>query len=171
MPQEQLAAKAYIAFGANLGNPQEQCALALRELAGELELLQLSSFYTTPALLQAGQAPQPDYVNAVASFSTSLAPEDLLSYLHAVEQCLGRVRSERWGARCIDLDLLLYDNLVLAAADGLILPHPRMLERSFVVWPLLEIAPELRLPNGELLLSYKNSAEPSRITKLPNHVY
>ena len=167
-PQKhQTSARVYIAFGANLGNPQKQCALALRELAGELELLKLSSFYATSALLRAGQAPQPDYVNAVASFSTSLAAEDLLSYLHKVEQRLGRVRGERWGARCIDLDLLLYDNLVLASADGLILPHPRMLERSFVVWPLLEIAPELRLPNGELLLSYKNSAEPSRITKLP----
>ena len=166
--QQRSAAKAYIAFGANLGNPQEQCQLALIELKRDLELLELSSFYSTPALLRAGQAPQPDYINAVACFRTSLAPQALLSYLHAVEHNLGRVRSERWGARCIDLDLLLYDNLVLpGVTDGLTLPHPRMLERSFVVLPLLEIAPELRLPNGELLLSYKNSVKPSRITKLP----
>ena len=171
LPQK--PAKAYIALGANLGKPREQCALALRALQRRLKLLRLSSFYATPALLQAGQASQPDYINAVASFSTRLEPRDLLAYLHEVELELGRVRRERWGARCIDLDLLLYDNQVLPATSdgGPILPHPRMLERSFVVLPLLEIAPDLRLPNGELLLSYKNSAEPSRITRCDNHVY
>ena len=163
----QSAAEVYIAFGANLGNPREQCALALRELKRELRLLKVSSFYSTPALLRVGQAPQPDYVNVVASYRTKLQPRDLLAYMHEVEHSFGRVRSERWGARCLDLDLLLYDNLVLSAeSDGLTLPHPQMLERSFVVWPLLEIAPSLRLPNGELLLSYQNSAQPSRITKL-----
>ena len=159
------AAKVYIAFGANLGEPRQQCQLALRALERELELSKLSSFYSTPALLQAGQAPQPDYINAVASYHTRISPEDLLAYLHSVEQDLGRVRRERWGARSLDLDLLLYDNLVLDGA-GLTLPHPRMLERSFVVVPLLEIEPDLRLPNGELLKAYRNQALPAQITQL-----
>jgi 2-amino-4-hydroxy-6-hydroxymethyldihydropteridine diphosphokinase len=131
---------AYIGLGANEGNPRRQLEEAIIRLAAteEIELVRASSFYLNPPL---GPPGQPWYVNAVIQVRTRLTPEELLRVLHRVEQDLGRVRRERWGTRVIDLDLLLYNGVMLSGPD-LCLPHPEMHKRSFVLVPLAEIAPQ-----------------------------
>jgi 2-amino-4-hydroxy-6-hydroxymethyldihydropteridine diphosphokinase len=94
---------------------------------------------------------QPWFVNAVALLDTSLAPQALLAMLHRVEAGMGRVRGERWAARIVDLDLLAYGNRCVGQAgqnghDGLVIPHPRMAERAFVLAPLADLAPDWRHP-------------------------
>jgi len=130
---------AYIGLGANLGDPRRQLQEALARLAAveEVEVLKVSAFYLNPPL---GPPEQPWYVNAAAQVRTRLEPEELLRVLRRVEEDLGRVRGERWGPRIIDLDLLLYDGVVMSGPD-LTLPHPEMHRRAFVLIPLAEIAP------------------------------
>ncbi len=131
---------AYLGLGANQGDPRRQLQEALARLAAtlEVEVVEASSFYRTPPL---GPPGQPWYINAVIKIRTRLTPEELLRVLHRVEQDLGRVRLERWGPRLIDIDLLLYDGVILRDPD-LCLPHPEMHKRSFVLVPLVEIAPQ-----------------------------
>lgn len=100
-----------------------------------------------------GLGGQPDFMNAVVEVETDLGPEELLKTCAAVENELGRLRKERWGARSIDIDLLLYDDRVLSGEE-LTIPHPRLTERRFVLEPLLEIAPDVRMPGGERLDKY-----------------
>ena len=163
--------KAYIGIGANLDSPIAQCKLALANLdSDKVKVENVSSFYRSEALLLPGRDKQPDFINLVALVSTKLSPVDLLDYLNSIESNLGRVRHERWGARCIDLDLLLYDDIELNSAR-LTLPHPGVMHRSFVILPLLQLDPELRLPEGEYLHSYQAIASPKTIIKLDdNHV-
>jgi 2-amino-4-hydroxy-6-hydroxymethyldihydropteridine diphosphokinase len=131
---------AYVGLGANLGDPHRQLEEALARLAAleEVEVLKASTFYLNPPL---GPPGQPWYVNAVAQVKTRLEPEELLRALGQVEQDLGRVRGERWGPRIIDLDLLLYNGVIMSGPE-LVLPHPEMHRRAFVLAPLAEIAPE-----------------------------
>ncbi len=131
---------AYIGLGANLGDPRRQLQEALARLAAleEVEVLKVSRFYLTPPL---GPPEQPWYVNAVAQVRTRLEPEELMRALRRLEEDLGRVRRERWGPRIIDLDLLLYDGLIMSGPE-LVLPHPEMHRRAFVLVPLAEIAPQ-----------------------------
>ena len=130
---------AYLGLGANLGDPAAQLRRALAELAAleEVEVVQVSGFYLNPPL---GPPDQPWYINAVAQLRTRLTPEELLRSLHCLEAALGRVRGERWGPRVIDLDLLLHDGEIINTPD-LVLPHPEMHRRAFVLVPLAEIAP------------------------------
>lgn len=131
---------AYIGLGANLGDPRRQLQEALGKMAAleEVEVLKVSAFYLNPPL---GPPEQPWYVNAVAQVRTRLDPEELLRALGQVEGDLGRVQGERWGPRVIDLDLLLYDGLIMSGPE-LVLPHAEMHRRAFVLVPLAEIAPE-----------------------------
>jgi len=131
---------AYIGLGANLGEPVAQVRRALAGVAelDEVEVLQVSRLYRNPPL---GPKEQPWYINAVAQVRTRLTAEELLRALRRLETALGRVRGERWGPRIIDLDLLLYDGEVVNTAE-LVLPHPEMHRRAFVLAPLAEIAPE-----------------------------
>ncbi len=131
---------AYIGLGANLGDPAAQLRRALAELAAldEVEVAQVSGFYLNPPL---GPKGQPWYVNAVAQVRTRLTAEELMRGLRRVEAAMGRVRGERWGPRVIDLDLLLYDGEVSRTPE-LVLPHPEMHRRAFVLAPLAEIAPD-----------------------------
>ena len=131
---------AYLGLGANQGEPRRQLQEAVARLATaeEIEVVQASSFYLTPPL---GPPDQPWYVNAVVKVRTRLTPEELLRVVHRLERDLGRVRRERWGPRLIDIDLLLYDGVILSGPD-LCLPHPEMHKRSFVLVPLVEIAPQ-----------------------------
>lgn len=107
-----------------------------------IELVRVSSLYETAAV---GVTDQPDFLNAVAAFGTSLPATALLAALLNLENLLGRKRTFRWGPRVIDLDLLLYGNKQIALPE-LTVPHPRLRERAFVLAPLAEIAPELTLP-------------------------
>ena len=137
---------AAIGLGANLGDAAATLREAIAELARlpRTELLRASRLYRTPAW---GVTEQPDFINAVALVETALPPRDLLDALLAIERSFGRTRldGERWGPRTLDLDLLLFDDLILDS-PALQLPHPRMHLRAFVMAPLLEIAPDCRIP-------------------------
>lgn len=135
---------AYVALGSNLDNPRQQLLDALDELARlpQTRLLQRSHLYRTPPW---GVLQQPPFINAAAELDTALSPHALLDALLAIEQRAGRMRAERNGPRTLDLDLLHVDGVQLHDAQ-LTLPHPRMAERAFVLLPLHDIAPTLRLP-------------------------
>lgn len=137
---------AFVGLGANLGNPVEtlrEAILALGEIEGVSGLTASSLYRTAP--VGPGVEGQPDYFNAVARLETSLSPKALLEALFGLENRFGRERSVRNAARTLDLDLLLYGELVLDET-GLQLPHPRMVERAFVLQPLAELAPETLIP-------------------------
>lgn len=131
----------YVALGSNVGDPEGQLRVALASLAGleDTRLVACSRIYRTRP--QGGPPGQPHYLNAVARLATRLVPMALLRALQAIEQRSGRQRVERWGPRTLDLDLLLYGEVVLSSPE-LTLPHPRMAERAFVLEPLAEVAPE-----------------------------
>jgi len=141
--------RAYIALGANLNGPEEQITTALRALAAlpDTELVCWSSLYGSKPL---GPQDQPDYLNAVAEIRTSLEPLPLLDALQQQERDQGREKLRHWGERCIDLDILMWDDLSMTS-ERLTIPHKEMTHRSFVVRPLLEIAPDLILPDGSRL--------------------
>lgn len=139
---------AYVALGANLGDPARQVRQAAAELTRlpDTRLLARSSLYLSRPM---GFLEQPDYVNAVAALATRLTPRALLAALLEIETRHGRTRAFKNAPRTLDLDLLLYDGLVMRE-PGLSLPHPRMLERAFVMVPLAEIAPDCRIPGHGL---------------------
>lgn len=146
-----MAYPAYIGLGANLGQPVEQLRWAVAQLQqlAHTKLAGVSQLYGSKPV---GPANQPDYVNAVALLHTSLTPHQLLQHLQAIENEAGRVRLERWGARVLDLDILLYADDQIRTAD-LTIPHVELCNRAFVVIPLLDISPALTLPNGVKLAS------------------
>lgn len=134
---------AYIALGSNLGDKEKNLRRALLLLTQQgVEVVRVSSFLSTEPY---GVTDQPQFLNAVACVRTSLAPLALLDVLLATELAMGRVRLRHWGERNIDLDLLLYEDVVLDM-PRLRLPHPDMQNRDFVLLPLAEIAPELKHP-------------------------
>ncbi len=132
---------AFIALGSNLQDPAAQVTQALQHLAqiSQTRLVAASSFYRTPPV---GYDNQPDFINAVALLETTLEPTDLLAQLLAIETAQGRERPFPNAPRVLDLDLLLYDDLVMNTPT-LTLPHPRLHQRGFVLVPLAEIAPDL----------------------------
>ncbi|HEY9036475.1 MAG TPA: 2-amino-4-hydroxy-6-hydroxymethyldihydropteridine diphosphokinase [Pseudomonadales bacterium] len=140
---------AYIGIGSNLDQPHSQVQRALTALAAlpRSQLTDCSPWFGSKAV---GPGVQADYVNGVARLETDLSPHDLLAALQSIEQQHGRLRTQRWAARTLDLDILLYGNERIADAD-LTVPHPRLLERAFVLQPLLALAPTLVLPDGSLL--------------------
>ncbi len=141
------AVRAYVGLGSNLGGPVARLRSAFAALAAvpATRLAARSGLYRNPAL---GGPPQPDYVNAVAALETTLSAPALLAELQRIEACHGRDRSgeRRWGPRTLDLDLLLYGEERIALGERLIVPHPRLAERAFVLHPLLELAPALEVP-------------------------
>ncbi|WP_291426180.1 2-amino-4-hydroxy-6-hydroxymethyldihydropteridine diphosphokinase [Deinococcus sp.] len=136
----------YVALGANLGQPLPTLRRAKEELSGLGQLTGQSRLYRTVAV--GGPAGQPDYLNAALRMETSLAPGPLLAALHKIEDRAGRERHQRWEARVLDLDLIVYGDLVQTGPPEL--PHPRAWERAFVLAPLADLDPELRHPvSGE----------------------
>lgn len=131
--------KAAIALGSNLGNSLAtlQSALEMLNQTPKVQVDSHSSWYQTAPV----GPPQPDYINACAVLDVALTPQQLLAALLQIEVTLGRVRREKWGPRTLDLDLLLYDDLILETPE-LVLPHPHMTDRAFVLVPLAEIAPD-----------------------------
>ena len=158
---------AFVAVGANLEDPLAQVAracAALDDLAGT-RLLRCSSFYRTAPVGRAGIRSQPDFINAVTALTTELDPHALLEALFALERRFGRRREFRHAPRTIDLDLLLYDQLAFDA-PSLSLPHPRMHLRAFVLAPLIEIAPECRIPGRGAAAAWLPAVSMQRIEKL-----
>ena len=135
---------AYVALGANIGDPTATVLAAFAALANlaDSRVVHTSSLYRTAPV---GLKNQPDFINAVAMLETGLAPEELLDALLDLETRFGRVRRDRNGPRTLDLDLLLYDDIELDL-PRLTLPHPRLHLRAFVLHPLAEIAPHLTIP-------------------------
>lgn len=136
-------AVAFLGLGGNLGDPQQAMASALHSLDStpDIRVIAVSAVYRTPPW---GKTDQPDFLNAVAKLETTLQPRELLARCLDAERALKRVRDERWGPRSIDLDILWFDGRAVSE-PGLDIPHPRMLDRAFVLVPLAEIAPNLDL--------------------------
>jgi 2-amino-4-hydroxy-6-hydroxymethyldihydropteridine diphosphokinase len=153
--------KAYVGLGSNLGEREAMIRMALDDLARlpESRLVRASSLYDTEPV---GEVDQPNFLNAVAQLDTELSARQLLWNLLLIEKRLGRTRARRWGPRTIDLDLLLYGNLIVEEPD-LVVPHPELTRRSFVLVPLVELDPLLVHPGtGETLLNHL-----SRLTTRP----
>ncbi|MFK8181993.1 MAG: 2-amino-4-hydroxy-6-hydroxymethyldihydropteridine diphosphokinase [Phormidesmis sp.] len=141
--QDRLAVRVAIALGGNLGDTRQilsDAVKALDEVAG-LDVSATSRLYKTAPV----GPPQPDYLNACVLADTTLAPSALLVQLLAIEQQFGRVRKERWGARSLDLDLLFFGDQVIDA-PLLTVPHPRLHERAFVLFPLADVSPDWSHP-------------------------
>ncbi len=138
---------AYIGLGANLGDRWLNLQQALKELAAlpTIEIGPLSSVYETAPV---GMTEQPDFLNMAAQVRTTLSARGLLDALLHIETEMGRTRTVRWGPRVIDLDLLVFGDIQITL-PGLVVPHPRLQERDFVLMPLVEIAPTLVLPGSK----------------------
>jgi 2-amino-4-hydroxy-6-hydroxymethyldihydropteridine diphosphokinase len=157
-----------IALGANLPSHAGPPASTLRHALGRLDgkgvkIRSVSSFYETPAWPDPAD---PAFVNAVAAVQTTFQPVELLAVLHGVETAMGRLRSAPNAPRTLDLDLLDFEGRIIAGP--LILPHPRLAERSFVLVPLAEIAPDWRHPvsgkrAGELLAGLPDRNVPKKL--------
>lgn len=163
--------EAFIALGANLGNPARQIEQALTEIASlpETRLLGRSALYISQPVGYAAQPDQanPDYVNAAARLSTTLPPRALLTVLLDIERRHGRERTYRNAPRTLDLDILLYDGLVMDE-PGLHLPHPRLHERAFVLMPLAEIAPQLQVPGRGRVADLLAGVDSHAVIRLPD---
>ena len=157
---------AYIALGANLGDPTATVNAAFAALAElpQTALAGCSALYRTAPV---GILDQPEFVNAAACLNTELAPEALLDALLAIEQRFGRRRGERNGPRTLDLDLLLYDDRVIDT-PRLTLPHPRLHLRAFVLCPLADLAPALALPGRGSLAAWLPAVANQGIVRLEN---
>jgi 2-amino-4-hydroxy-6-hydroxymethyldihydropteridine diphosphokinase len=140
--------RAFISLGSNLGDKKKNILKAVEELGrmAEVQVRRLSRLYETEPV---GKTDQPKFLNAIAEIHTTLTPESLLDRLLELETRLGRVRTERWGPRTIDLDLLLFGE-ERRSSGRLTLPHPRMAERRFVLEPLAELEPDLVIPGDTL---------------------
>lgn len=139
---------AYIGLGSNLSKPIDQVNHAINEIKQipRCHVVAVSSLYLSKPM---GPQDQDDYINAVLALETSHTPIELLNTLQCIENNAGRVRKEnRWGARILDLDIILFGDQIINT-ERLTIPHYGMTEREFVLLPLAEIAPSLKLPNGQ----------------------
>jgi 2-amino-4-hydroxy-6-hydroxymethyldihydropteridine diphosphokinase len=155
---------AFVALGSNLGDPPAQirCALSTMAALPETRLVRQSSLYRNPPV---GHLDQPEFVNAVAVLETRLDPGDLLARLLALEGAHGRKRDFPNAPRTLDLDILLYGDRVVDA-PGLTIPHPRMLDRAFVLVPLAEIAPDAVVPGKGRVADLAKKVDASGLVKL-----
>lgn len=157
-------AKAFIGFGGNIGDTRQLITDAIVCLAqrSELHILAKSCFYQSAPVEALGG----DYINAVIEIETELTPYGLLHVCQAIEQEFGRERPYANAPRTLDLDILSYEGVTQNETE-LMLPHPKIIERSFVLLPLLEIAPDFFLPNFGQLKAYLPKVAHQRIEKLP----
>jgi 2-amino-4-hydroxy-6-hydroxymethyldihydropteridine diphosphokinase len=155
---------AYVALGSNLGDPVEQIRRGLRSLAALplTRLARTSSLYRNPPV---GYVGQPDFVNAVAAVRTRLPPRELLERLLEIERAQGRARAMANGPRTLDLDIALYGDGMIDEPD-LIVPHPRLCGRAFVLVPLAEIAPEATVPGKGRVTDLLKAVDVSGLVKL-----
>ena len=158
---------ACIGIGSNLDDPVAQVRRALVNLdtTDDVRLMASSGLYRNPPM---GPIGQPDYINAVAIVLTRMAPRDLLSALQGIERAQGRVgeSAARWGPRALDLDILTYGYREIDD-PGLMIPHPGISERNFVLFPMLEIAPELHIPGQGCVRHLAAESDASTLEKIP----
>lgn len=155
----------YIGIGSNQAQPIEQAKQAMTALSNikDTQLLTCSSLYRSAPM---GPQDQPDYINAVAKLETTLSALELLDALQVIEQEQGRERKAlRWGPRTLDLDILLYADQVIEN-ERLTVPHYGMKEREFVLYPLFEIAPTLKMPNGTSLIEILKHCDKNGLTAI-----
>lgn len=159
----------FIGLGSNLSEPAQQltdAVFAMSQIAG-VKVTQVSSCYGSKPM---GPADQPDYVNAVVQLQTCMPGLELLRELQKIEQQQGRVRkAERWGARTLDLDILLYGTEIIDEPD-LIVPHYGMKVREFVIYPLHELAPNLVLPCATSVQALYEKIPSNGIKRLPHKI-
>ncbi|MFP3976280.1 MULTISPECIES: 2-amino-4-hydroxy-6-hydroxymethyldihydropteridine diphosphokinase [Marinobacter] len=160
---------AFIGLGSNLQEPAAQLARAVAELAAlpETTLVAQSPFYASSPV---GPQDQPDFVNGAAWISTGLEPHALLDQLQAIEQAHGRERLKHWGPRTLDLDLLVFGDQLLDD-DRLTVPHRELPNRNFVLQPLLDLKPDLQLPDGTTIANLRAQCPDNRLRKLPPRDY
>jgi 2-amino-4-hydroxy-6-hydroxymethyldihydropteridine diphosphokinase len=158
------SAVVYIALGSNLDDPHVQVAEGIDELAAlpDTEVEAQSSLYESEPM---GPQDQPDYVNAVVRLRTTLSPEALLDDLQAIEQRHGRQRTRHWGARTLDLDILLYGEQQIAG-PRLQIPHPGIAARNFVLYPLAEIDSQLEIPGQGSVAELLSACSKGRLVRL-----
>lgn len=156
---------AFIGLGSNLKEPAAQLARAVAELAAlpKTTLVAQSPFYTSSPV---GPQDQPDFVNGAAWISTELGPHALLDQLQAIEQAHGRERLQHWGPRTLDLDLLIFGNHKLDD-ERLTVPHRELHNRDFALQPLLDLKPDLTLPDGAEIATLRAQCPDNRLRKLP----
>ncbi|MBL4660448.1 MAG: 2-amino-4-hydroxy-6-hydroxymethyldihydropteridine diphosphokinase [Alcanivoracaceae bacterium] len=140
----------YLGLGSNIGDLKQNIDVAIKKISllEDTQLIKVASFYLTKAW---GNTRQQDFINTVISIKTKLEPNALLLVLQNIENEMGRVREEKWGPRTIDIDILLYEDIVVKQPQ-LTIPHPYLTERSFVLVPLFELDKTLVIPNqGQLV--------------------
>lgn len=163
-----MGANAWLSLGSNVGDRLSHLRDALRRLHGEqVQVVRWASVYETEPV--GYDTPQPLYLNTVVQVYTQLEPLALLERVMAVEQAGGRIRTHYGNPRTIDIDIVLYEGVQMQT-EQLVLPHPRMRERAFVLVPLVEIAPELTLPDGTPIaeLLQQPIVQAQRLWKLPD---
>jgi len=154
----------FIALGSNLGNPKEMVKngiLSIKNIGG-VRILSESSLYETPPV---GILNQPNFINAVVKIDSNLSPYELLNKLLKIENTAGRIRVNKNGPRTLDLDILLFDNLILNEKK-LTIPHPRMHERLFVLLPLKDIDEAIVIPNHGAIIDIINKLVPENIIRI-----
>ncbi|MGO1462858.1 MAG: 2-amino-4-hydroxy-6-hydroxymethyldihydropteridine diphosphokinase [Marinobacter sp.] len=156
---------AYIGLGSNLKEPAAQLAKAVAELAvlPQTTLIAQSPFYASRPV---GPQDQPDFVNGAVWLSTELTPHTLLDQLQSIEQAHGRKRHRHWGPRTLDLDLLVFGNQTLDD-ERLTIPHRELPYRDFVLQPLLDLNPDLTLPDGVAIASLRSQCPDNQLRRLP----
>ncbi len=133
--------RVFLGLGTNVGDREEHLRSALRRLAARCRIVAVSSLYRSAAIVLRGDASGPDYLNAVCEIETDLPPSELLAFAKEIEHAIGRRPAARWAPRPIDIDILLYGDETIDTPE-LTVPHPRIAQRSFVVVPLAELAPD-----------------------------
>jgi 2-amino-4-hydroxy-6-hydroxymethyldihydropteridine diphosphokinase len=155
--------KIYLALGSNLGDRLANLQNTIRALPPEVDVTAQSPVYETPPW---GYQEQPVFLNQVIEALTALPPEKLLAYLKNLEEQLGRTPTFNYGPRLIDIDILFYDDLVYRSPD-LVIPHPRLSERAFVLVPLANLSPDLRHPvTGSTVKEMLATVDSSQISLL-----
>ena len=154
----------FIALGSNLENPKEQVkngVLSIKKING-IKILKESKLYETPPV---GILDQPNFINAVIKIDCDLSPEKLLNELLNIESMAGRIRIDKNGPRTLDLDILLFNDLILSG-ERLTIPHPRMHKRLFVLMPLKDIDETIVIPNQGAIIDIINQLPPENIIRI-----
>lgn len=158
--------EAYLSLGSNIGDREAYLRAAVRIIKANssIEISKISGVYETEAV---GHTPQRRFLNIVVEVKTSLAPVGLLGICQFIEEFLKRTRKVKWGPRTIDVDILLYGQEDIKQ-PGLIIPHPEMAKRAFVLVPLLEIAPQITFPGGKEVSKCLDSISLTGVDRIGN---